>query len=310
MASRSSLERSAPTLLFDCARVRAYLRSVARARAAAHHIRLRWEPYRDSSVLNALYKVMWWKGEPGTAEVESGDAIRIATETDRETKRLLEVFLVKCTAGPRVAVAYLEAEESSRADCVGLVEQTYRDAADINRQVIEETAIGVRRLAAIRCASTITFKTAGLFAGGLPAFFVDVGYDVTLDVIKEWSKGPQARVIGVGLQTGAIESGKEGVQQIAEIEEKDLTERAAAHARKAGWLEKRIDEMEKALKKTIFGDRGAKAQAKLAQTRRRYQAATKTVTSASRWAKALGAVQVVFFAYELYGAVRDYREDT
>jgi hypothetical protein len=267
-----------------------------------------WRRYDDSAVLNAIYAVFRWKGEPGTVDVELGDEGKIKAETDKETLRLWDVFLVRAAKGPREVKKFLESKEIHRADCLGTIQQVFRDAGEINRDIIEETKRGIIRLSAIKCASTVVLKTAGLFAPA-PAFLVSIGYDVALDVIKDWDKAEDAGVVGVATKTAATEGSKELAQKFAEEEAEYLAAKAEGAAEKAEWIKKRLDALEAQIARKINAGRVGKMEAKAAQYSRRLNAA-ESVVKAGKKAALLSAVKYVFFAWDIYNAGKDAYEET
>jgi len=72
-----------------------------------------------------------------------------------------------------------------------------REAQELNHAMQAAAKRAAARLILIKASATITLKTAALFAGGLPAFLIGTGYDVSLDVIKNWDKAPEAIAVGV-----------------------------------------------------------------------------------------------------------------
>lgn len=291
-------------LVFDAERVTAFLRSVAHAKSAERHIKLRWQDYDQSTVLNFIYTVLWWKGRPGWVEVDWGSARQVEAETATDTQHLFEVFLEKAAQGPRPVTEFLSAQERIRATCLVSVESVLQEARSLSREVRAETEIGIKRLAVIKAGATISVKTLGLAGGGLPSFLISAGYDVTTEVIQEWNKSSGAALVGVAVKKGAIESGKELVQKGAETVAEQFEREANAPAHKVEWLGKRLKEMEEKLAKKVTAERLKK----LARDQRRLARATRAATRAQRWARAFGHVQYVFFAYDVYEALAEARK--
>jgi len=162
----------------------------------------------------------------------------------------------------------------------------------------------VARLATIKAASIIALKTTSLFVEGWPSFLVGLGYDVALNLIKEWDKAPDAKLVGMASKT-ADEFGKKIVKDVAKNAADGYKSDAGQAARKAEWLRKHLEEMEEALKKQARG----KMLKKFARDARRLERAEAEAARASRAATALSAVKYIFFAYDVYKAGKEATSD-
>jgi len=261
--------------------------------------------YDQSSVLNFIYTVLWWKGKPVTFDVDLGDQKVIEAETEKGARDLQELFVTHASKGPASVMRFLAAQENIREFCLNSVNQIFLDVQELTNEVIAETQRGIFKLSAIKAASTITLKTAGLFAVGAPAFLIDLGYDATLEVIQDWDKAEGAELIGVATKEAANDTAQEGVKRVAEKGEEILEGEAEAAEKKASWLSKRVAQEEAKLGKKVRAD----LLRKYGRDSRRLARAAQA-SSRARWgARALSSVKFLFFAKDLYDAVQGMTED-
>jgi hypothetical protein len=296
---------SIDTVVFDEATILPFLRSVAHAKSMQGHVKSRMQTYDQSGVLNFIYTVLWWKGKPVTFDVDLGDQKIIEAETAKGTRELQESFVIHACKGPASVMQFLAAQENIRAVCLNSVNQVFLDVQELTNEVITETQRGIFKLAAIKAASTITLKTAGLFAAGAPAFLIDLGYDATLEVIQDWDKAEGAELIGVATKEAAKDTAQEGVKRMAEKGEDILEGEAETNAKRASWLSKRVAEEEAKLGKKVRAD----LLRKYGRDSRRLAGATQAATRAKWGARALSSVKFLFFAKDLYDAIHGMKED-
>src|SRR5262249_22948132 len=141
-----------------------------------------------STVLNVIYKAMspLSYGKPGIVEVETGDIDKVRAQTEEESQKLQDSFVLAMRLGPARVVHFLAAQEEVRRSALGFVDDAFREAKGLNEAMRAETARGIARLTVIKAASTLAFKTMALSVAGWPGFFLGAGYDISLNVIKEW----------------------------------------------------------------------------------------------------------------------------
>ena len=293
------------TLVFDEATILPFLRSVAYAKSMQAHVAVRMRTYDQSKVLNFIYTVLWWKGKPVTFEVDLGDQKTIEAETAKGARELQEEFVAHACKGPGSVTRYLKAQEDIREFCLKSVNARFLEVQELTNEVIAETQRGIFKLSAIKAASTITLKTAGLFAVGVPAFLIDMGYDATLEVIQEWDKAEGAELIGVAIKEGAKDTGQEGVEHVAEKREKILEGEAEEAEKRAGWLRKNVAKEEEKLAKKVRAD----LLRKYGRDSRRLAGATRAASRAKWRARAFSSVKFIFFAIDIYDAIHSMRED-
>lgn len=286
------------TLLFDEDRVLDFLYTVAHARMMQRFTHMNWKSYDESTVINVIYTVFPF-GKPGWVEVDTGDIKEVLDETKKDWRRLQEEFLAACAQGGRKAARYLCGREQSRQDALGVVQAVYREASEINEAIQNESRRAVARLTLIKAASTITVKALGLAVGGWPSFLIGTGYDVSLDVIKNWDEAPDAKLIGVVSKSGE-KLGKKVVKDAAKNISYMYQAEGRDPAHKAEWLSKRLDAMEDELDKM-----GAAKRAKYLKDSRRLARAESEAARAKWASRAFGSVKYVFFAWDVYKAGKD-----
>jgi hypothetical protein len=288
-------------VVFDEDQIISFLESVAHAKIAERYIKLVWKDYKESIVLNVIYAIMP-KGKPGLVEVDPGDIRQITADTRVESQKLQEQFLHAAARGAPSVIRFLDGQEQIRRTCLGTIESAYRDARQLNADMANEARRGVARLALIKAASTITLKTAALAGAGLPAFLIGMGYDVSLKLITDWNKAPQAKLVGVTSKV-ADKIWKKGLKDAAKNMAYILKQEESAPAHKAEWLSKRVAAMEKELEKRANLERLKK----LGRDSRRLMRAEHDAARARWGANTLSSIKFIFFAWDLYSAAQDAR---
>jgi hypothetical protein len=289
-------------LVFNEDQLIGFLDSVAHAKVAEKHIKMVWKDYDESTVLNIIYSIPGM-GKPGMVEVDPGDINQILAETEKESQKLQDEFCVAMSRGAARVVHWLQVQEDIRRDGSQTVQDVYREAQELNHAMQAEARRAAARLILIKASATITLKTAALFAGGLPSFLIGTGYDVSLDVIKNWDKAPEAIAVGVEQKVeDKVEKKivKDAAKNLANIYQAE----GDAPARKAEWLRKRLAEMEEELEK----EASAKRLAKYAKDGRKL-ARAEAAASQAKWAgRALSTVKLGFFAWDMVKVAKDVNE--
>lgn len=291
------------TLVFDEDELIGFLASVARAKALERHVKLRWKDYDDSEVLNVIYTLMPWKGKPGTVEVDLGDQRQIESEIAADEEHLHEVFVDKASKGCEPIIRFLEAQEKIRESCLKTVRDVFEEAHTLSSGMIAEAQRAVTKLTAIKCASTITLKTAALAGGGIPAFLITTGYDLSLKFIKDWDQASDAKLIGIASKTGE-KLIKKGIKDAAKNMAYIYKQEGAEPARKAERLQKRVAEAEEKLAGQVRADQLTK----LARDSRRLARAEEAAGRARLGARVMTSVKFLFFAKDAYDALEDAHE--
>jgi hypothetical protein len=287
------------TLIFDQEQVERLLQSVAYAKVLERHTKLVWKSYDESAVINAIYTILPF-GKPGTVEVDSGDSGALATETEQQTEHLLEQFAIKLTEGASATVRFLGGQQQIRHSCLESVQGVYREASSMNHEIQDVAQRAIARLTMIKAASTLVLKSAALAGGGLPAFLIGTGYDVSLNLVTDWSQSSEAKLIGV--ETKVVDKvGKKVIKDAAKNLAYVYKGEESAPAHKARWLEKRLAAMEQQLESRANAERLSK----YAKDSRRLARAQQAASSARFWSRALSSVKFVFFAWDVYNVGKD-----
>ena len=286
------------TLVFDEQQILNFLYTVAHARMMARFTSMHWKEYDESTVINVIYTIFPF-GKPGWVEVDTGDIHRVLDETKKEWLSLQEEFLLACSRGGDHVTKFLSYKEDSRERALDTVRSIYQNAAEINEAVQHEAKRAVARLTLIKAASTITVKALGLATGGWPSFLIGTGYDISLDLIKDWDKAPDAKLIGVANKTEE-KLGKKLVKDAAKNMANIYKNEGAAPAHKVEWLGKRVESMAEDLDRM-----GASQRAKYLKDTRRLARAEAEAARAKWASRTFGSVKFVFFAWDVYKAGKD-----
>jgi hypothetical protein len=190
----------AKVIVYKLSEVSAFLLSVAKATATIQHTRVRWEEYRDSTVLNVIYAIMPWKGHPGMAVVDQEfNAIQQSIHDNH--RRYLSTWLDKTALeGAPGGNRYLQGMQNVKTMAEQDLQNTLHNVSDINNDVLNETNQGIRNLAHIKLASAVTLAvlTVGPALGSHVAFFavtntgklviggMGVANGITHSMIKNW----------------------------------------------------------------------------------------------------------------------------
>jgi hypothetical protein len=289
------------TLVLDEDQITSFLESVAHAKVAEHHIKLVWKDYKESTVINIIYSILPLYGKPGSVEVEPGDIHKILAQTQIESQKLQEQFLRAASRGAKSVIQFLKAQEEIRRLCLDTIQSLFREASQINEEIQNETRKAIARLSLIKASFSIILKGAGLVpGGGLPAFVIGTGYDVSLKLITDWEKAQDAKLVGI-TSTLVQEAAKEGIEEAAEYMNKILKAEESTPANKSTWLRKRVEQMESELQKQASAERLKK----FARDSRRLARAEQEAARARWGARAYSSVKFIFFAWDVYSIAED-----
>ncbi len=306
--------RQVSVIVFDLAGTLQFLGSVAMSVAIQNHTTLFWKEYRDSKVLNAIYTVFAWKGQPGWVEI-SQDWEKIHATRNQLWERYMLAFLKKASAGPAEACTYLQRMEDVKAGAIEGVQWVFSEAQKINSEVIGETQTAIKRLAVIKCtaAVSIAVMSGGLAVVGssiaVQAGTVALGYKVTAVVVKSLDEGKSAKVVAIDMGKGV---GKE-------IGEDKLAQPGLEYALR--WLVTRPAAIEAAKKLGLFASINGAVNTYAEQLARAKAESLKRKLAAriaDRNARAAGlaggavsrGVPVLFAVKDIVEAIDEYNEDT
>lgn len=184
-----------PVLLLNAKKIIAFVRSVAYAKAQQQKTKLRWEEDK-SKFMRGLYTVMFWKGAPGTAEVDTGDWRQIDKTAAADTGHMMRVVMKKAGESPKALTEYLKGLEEIRAYSLEAVKDVYKDANEINHEVREAAAAGIKRLAVIKFSSDLIVAVLGIVTGGKGlSFAVPFIYSMGGAFIETMDDAPTAKVV-------------------------------------------------------------------------------------------------------------------
>jgi hypothetical protein len=304
------------TLVFSGEMLHRFFRSVARSIVLARRIKLR--PMRadpkDDLGVRAIIKMTPDRFLP--EEVDLPTEEQIDAEVESESNQFGEQFWQELDKrGVQGVLTYLEDLQAQRENALAKYQDTFRELSRHNEGAEATTQTIVRGLTIVKFSATIIVAGlslpvvtaaaagAGIAAGSsLAAFGVGTGYSVSLKLIKDWNKAPQADLLAVAEAKAAEKTGQKGVKEASKflkgVYENESGEKAIL--RKREWLTKRIESNE------------GKYVEKAAQNIRRLgraQDALKAANNAKLLSKAFAAVPYLFFAWSVKDAVGTLRED-
>jgi hypothetical protein len=312
-SSRGKAVVDIPILAVDSDQLHRFLRSVAITKAQDRHLQMKWQPYNDSAVINAIYTVLFWAQKPGVMDANIGDPKQVQKEADGDTDELLNQFAAKVSGGPPALKDFLETQARTRATCLARTQAKFAEVNTINAEVRAETARGVVALARIKLGADLLLQGLGMISGKTIGtrrlqVAVGLGYDVITGLVESWDKTPSAKVIAVSKPVGR-EVGKHVSEKIAETAEAKILE-GEGFVQRSERLGKLIEEYEK--------DLIGKGSGKAAKLRTRIRLRSGEMATAERAAqrsaqsaavrKALGKLKFVFIADAIYDNWREYRE--
>ncbi|WP_299444732.1 hypothetical protein [uncultured Rhodospira sp.] len=325
---------------YDLPAISRFFRSCALAIATQQTTHLHWETYKDDSVLNAVYTVMFWKEPPGFATVKTATRAEIERLTDKLHQDFLMHWLHTLhVQGPPAAHAYVTRMQKVRATSYAAVQDTFRSATNINMEVVGQTNEAIKRLAQVKLGAQIGVAVIGAVAGvgfvaaaagggtagasltilGLEAgasgtAFAVAGtaHSVTHSVIKTWEAGTTAQVAGI-----ATEGGKATASEIGgAIADRTLQNALQGTARSRQIIKSCEGEIRKYSQRLAQEGLKKSAQRKasnIVTTRTARVASEKAAIAgygrtAANAARAAKAIPVLFAAWDIWDAVGDYRE--
>lgn len=181
------------------------LRSAAIAKAMADTTSLEW--VRDSTPLDFLYTIAFWKGKPGHVELKTGRREDVLKRAEAETSRYCQSLLRHSKHGTAALAGFLAAAEQSRTYSLETIRGQVADAQAINREIVEMTGHFLKDLARVKFASDVILA----IPGGAPLVLA-MSYGVITTFIKEASQASSGNVILFKVGKSAS---KDGIQELA-----------------------------------------------------------------------------------------------
>jgi len=321
-------------ICYDLAAVSRFFRSVAMAITLQRYTTIEWVNYRDSQVLNAVYAVLFWKGAPGTAEIQTADSAVVQRATDELHERFLMAWIGRLVSdGPAAANAYVSQMTQLRDSARDSLNELFHDAAQINNEVASQTRDAIVALARIRLAATvgvavigaaagIAFVAAGAGATGVTVFGIEAGtgaaqfgatgfgYSAINTVIKTWEQAPEAKIAAV-----AVDTGKYAGNEIGGHVSGHFIGTALAQSQRSAQIIKSAEGQIRKMSARLAQEHLRKAQIRkatsiLAASQAQAARETANLAKAGQMAKlATGAakgIPVVFAAWDILDAIGDY----
>ncbi|WID97878.1 hypothetical protein QO058_06405 [Bosea vestrisii] len=257
------MQKNISVVCYDLPTISRFIRSCALVIATQHSMKVEWETYRDSKVINAIYTVFFWKEPPGIAVVKDGAPAEIERRTDQMFERFILAWVRKLAEqGPRAGQEYLSflghLRDMARNDILNL----YREVSGINSDVIRETQQGIKNLARIKLGAQVGVAVIGgivgvgfvapvlvggtlAAGGGLTILGLQAGttaggfavagfaHSITHSIIKNWEAGAEAQVAVIVNEDVGKEVGKTLVGHVGDRAVEHTLEKALAGSAKA-----------------------------------------------------------------------------
>jgi hypothetical protein len=323
---------------YDMTAISRFFRSCALAIATQQTTHIEWQTYRDSKVLNAVYTVFFWKEPPGFAEVKTGAQADIERRTDELHQQFLLNWIRKLAEqGPQAAHNYVQEMVRLRDYAREAVQDVFRDATNINNEVIGATQEAITKLAQIKLSAQVGVAVIGGVAGvafvaaggtaagaGLTILGLETGatgtgfavagaaHSITHSLIKNWEQGPGAQVAGV-----TFEAGKAGASEILGCGFGNSLENALKGSAKSAQVirsaEGEIAKYTARLAQEGLRKKAAQKAANIVANRTAQVVAQKSAAEgfsrqAINAARVGKGIPVLFAAWDIWEAVGDYRE--
>jgi hypothetical protein len=308
-------QRTFNVLLFDSLQLARFFRSCAYLRFVQQGMGTEYKEEK-SLFFTIVYKVMFGglKGVPGTVEVTMADESKVQSRTDAKTAEDMTTFLQKCAAGPLSAISFLKGREELRDGCYADIQSTFADAQQLNREIIQETATGITRLAAIKASSTIVLKVAEKFAPPGLSTAISLGYDLALDIVKDLNSSEAKNANLIGIVSGA--AGKNiASDKLKKTAEKPIENWEKGLKAQAEKLEKEAEEISDRMEKqaTRLADETRpkainRLTTKLAKNESKLLQTSQTLSKTAAKLKIAKGLGWVFTAKDVFEAVQDFRE--
>lgn len=289
-------------LFLDLDYLAGFIRSVAVARASQANVSTKWVSYDESKVINAIYMAMPWKGKPGTVEVEFGSQQAIEADTRRFVRQYQATVMAAMDAGPQALARKLEHLDQIRKSAWEALQDTLRDAGNINSAIVDRTGEGIRRLALIKLVADLTMTALGVVLSGPGATVLGAAYSVGGASLAEASAGKP--VAGVAI----VNTAKTGGGMAANAAKSKALDKLQVSNKELVELEQEIAKREQAIARRMRKHR--KYRHLNRQVRKLRGRAGEVEGQARKLGRASGALKVVswaFVAESVYSAFSSYQ---
>jgi hypothetical protein len=311
-----------PTIVYDGPAVSRFCRSVALSVALQQLTRLHYTEISSSNLVTALY--MAWYGEGPSADIHQASKQKIHKTTEELHDKFLHGWVKKVAEeGPAAGNQYIAQLYQLRASSRQAYETLCRDAAKINRQLAQNAerlknaaavvklgaTVGVAAMPLIAAAPAVAMTSSGLAV----VSGIGLAYNCTAALVKTWEHAPTSKVAAVSWESGKA-AVSEGGGRAAE-----------GFAKRSGEVAESLCsavERSRATTQHISRQLGQKglgqaSRARMVQdlnntmqaTGRMQDAAWAAKTNAGRAGLVKKAVPVVFFAWDVWNAVSEFRDD-
>ena len=134
---------------------------------------------------------------PGAAEVETNRK-RVESQAAQFSAMYSRQFAAACKAGPAKTVAFFEEMNSKRVAAAKSLQRTFREAKEINDEVIRQLDVAIRRTDTVEvaCAAGVTVGLSFVAAPVWVLTLAGVGYGVTIDLVKTVAGARSASAMG------------------------------------------------------------------------------------------------------------------
>ncbi|RYH10635.1 hypothetical protein [Tropicimonas sp. IMCC6043] len=327
-------------MCYDFWAISRFFRSCALAVATQQTTQIEWQTYKDSSVLNAVYSVLFWKEPPGTVAVKTATKAEIERRADdMHMDFMLNWIRILAEQGPQAAHSYVTRMERVRDVARDAVQELFREAHDINAEIAGVTNEAIRDLARIKLGAQVGVAVLGAVvgvgfvaaaagggtagasltilgveagAGGTAFGVAGAAHSVTHSVIKNWEAGPNAQVAGISMEAGKAVTSEVGGNIAGRSMEKALegTVKSQQIIRSCEGQIRKYSErltqegLKKAARRKAQNIVGANT-ARVASEKAAIQGYGRTASNAARVGM---TIPVLFAAWDVWDAVGDYNE--
>lgn len=329
-------------IAYDYDTIERYFRACAKMIAMQRSLEVKWVPYKDSAVLNAIYTVFWWKEGPGTVETDMKSVAEMEDEIEKLTNNMVQIWLKKIfDHGPMAADDYVRKMGEVRQNAYSSIQSTLREVGQINREIVGDLDNSIKTFAQIKLGATVgvavigatagvliaggatalagaaaaTGTYGGLGGGGLAFMGVGLGHNLGMSVAKNYEQGNAASAVAIDMgkaaaKTAVSEGGGAATQAIEKGAMRNITQQTLAKKNAEVTIKRYSDLLgrksltEKSAAKYARNKAIAQQQAKSSGQAVAKSSATKTA------AQYVGkALPVIFAAWDVYDAVVEYKQD-
>lgn len=134
---------------------------------------------------------------PGSAEIETNRR-RVESQAKQFSTLYARQFAAAAKAGPAKVVSFFEQMNAKRVAAAKSLQQTFREAREINEDVIRQLDVAIRRTDTVEvaCAAGVTVGLSFVAAPVWVLTLSGVGYGVTIDLVKSAAGARDADAMG------------------------------------------------------------------------------------------------------------------